>query len=341
MHPAKYTFAMHFVRLFLILIFAMSSLATQAQTVPTEWAAMFNYDPAAPLDLKERVYDRRPFATIYDIDFASPKGGRVSGFLVLPTSSGAHAGIVFGHWGQGDRLEFLPEALLYAQVGVASVMIDYPWVRPQPWRKPLFTAQTTDEQDKATEIQAIIDLRRSFDVLLHQSGVDAGRIAYIGHSFGAQFGAILTAIDKRMAASVLITGAPSYRAISIEGKSPSTVELQQQVGIEALRKAEHIMSALDGIRYVPFAAPVPLLFQFAQYEPSFSKESMQSYFDAASQPKAIHWYPAGHELNDVNALIDRANWIADQLKVPALHSVIAGEFKLREAGVVHHPGRHK
>jgi len=328
-------------RIVLILVFTMSFATTQAQKVPPELATMFNYDPAAPLDLKQQVYDRRPSATVYDIDFVSPRGGRVSGFLVLPTSSGTHPGIVFAHWGQGDKLEFLPEALLYAQVGVASVMIDYPWVRPQPWRRALFTAETTDEQDKTTEIQAIIDLRRSFDVLLRQSGVDASRIAYIGHSFGAQFGAILTAVDKRMAASVLITGAPSYRAIFIEGKSPAVVEIQQQAGIEALRKADHIMSVLDGIRYVPFATPVPLLFQFAQYEPSFSKESMQSYFDAASLPKAIHWYPAGHELNDVNALIDRANWISDQLKVPALRAVIADEFKLRGAGVIHQPGHRK
>jgi cephalosporin-C deacetylase-like acetyl esterase len=267
---AKYTFAMHAIRILPILIVAISSCLIRAQSVPAEWAKMFSYDSAAPLDLKERVYDSQPSATVYDIDFTSPKGGRVTGFLVLPTSSGRHPGIVFAHWGQGDRLEFLPEALLYARAGIASVMIDYPWVRPQPWRKPLFTAQTSDDQDKATEIQAIVDLRRSFDVLRQQSGIDAGRIAYVGHSFGAQFGAILTAIDKRMAASVLITGAPSYRAIFIDGKSPATVEIQQQAGIEALGKAEKVMNALDGIRYVPFAAPVPLLFQFARYEPAFS-----------------------------------------------------------------------
>jgi hypothetical protein len=145
----------------------------------------------------------------------------------------------------------------------------------------------------------------------------------------------MAAIDKRMAASVLITGAPSYRAIFIDGKSPDVVAIQQQAGFQALGKAEKVMSSLDAIRYVPFAAPVPLLFQFARYEPSFSREAMQSYFDAASQPKAIRWYPAGHELNDVNALIERADWIADQLKVPALRSVIAEEFKLRSAVVVH------
>ena len=169
-HAAKYTFAMHFIRILVISILTISSCLTWAQSVPTEWAKMFSYDSSAPLDLKKRVYDSQPSATAYDIDFLSPKSGRVTGFLVLPTSSGSHPGIVFAHWGQGDRLEFLPEALLYARAGIASVMIDYPWVWPQPWRKPLFTAQTSDDQDKATEIQAIVDLRRSFDVLRQQHG---------------------------------------------------------------------------------------------------------------------------------------------------------------------------
>ena len=155
-------------------------------------------------------------------------------------------------------------------------MIDYPWVRPQRWRKPLFSPQTTDEQDRETEIDAIVDLRRSIDVLNAQSGIDRSRLAYIGHSFGAQFGAILAAVDKRMSAAVLITGAPSFRAIFLEGKSPEVIAIQQQAGVQALRKADQVMNSLDAVRYVPFAAPVALLFQFAEYEPSFSKEAMQS-----------------------------------------------------------------
>lgn len=334
MYRAGILFAMDFRRSPILLMVAVT-LTAQAQKVTAELGQMFSYKSAAPLDLQKRVFDHQPSATIYDIDFASPKDGRVTGFLVLPTSSGLHPGIVFGHWGEVDRFEFLPEALVYAQAGIASIMIDYPWVRPQPWRKPLFTSQTSDEQDKETEIQAIVDLRRSFDVLEAQSGVDATRLAYVGHSFGAQFGAILAAVDKRMAASVLITGAPSYRAIFLEGTSPDVIAIRQQAGIETLRKAEQVMSSLDAIRYVPLAAPVPLLFQFAEYEPSFSKEAMQSYFDAASQPKSIRWYPAGHELNDVQAFIDRALWIAHWLKIPALRSEITEQFKFQRAAAAH------
>jgi hypothetical protein len=91
------------------------------------------------------------------------------------------------------------------------------------------------------------------------------------------------------------------------------------------------MNSSTHIRYVPFAAPVFLLFQFAEYEPSFLKEAMQSYFDAASRPKSIRWYPAGHELNDVQAFVHRALWIADRLKIPALRSEISRQFKLQRA----------
>lgn len=315
----------------LLLVIFIVALKLQAQNVPVEWRKMFNYDAAAPLDLKTRVFDRQAWATVYDIDYASPRNGRVSGFLVMPGSSGLHAGLIFGHWGQGDRFEFLPEALLYARAGIASIMIDYPWVRHQPWRKPLFTPQTTDQQDRETEVDAIVDLRRSVDVLKAQPGIDGSRLGYIGHSFGAQFGAVLAAVDQRISAAVLITGAPSFRAVFLEGKSPEVIAIQQQAGVPALRKAELVMNSLDADRYVPFAAPVALLFQFAEYEPSFSKEAMQSYFDAASQPKSIRWYRAGHELNDVHALIDRAAWIAERLRTPALNSVVKEQLTLRSA----------
>jgi hypothetical protein len=129
MYRAGILLGMDFRRISILLIVAVA-LTAQAQNVTPELGKMFSYNSAAPLDLQKRVFDHQPSATIYDIDFASPKDGRVTGFLVLPTSSGLHPGIIFGHWGQGDRLEFLPEALIYARAGIAAIMIDYPWVRP-------------------------------------------------------------------------------------------------------------------------------------------------------------------------------------------------------------------
>jgi hypothetical protein len=40
---------------------------------------------------------------------------------------------------------------------------------------------------------------------------------------------------------------------------------------------------------------------------------MERYFAAASEPKSVMWYDTGHELNDIKALLDRADWLQKQI----------------------------
>ena len=69
---------------------------------------LYDYDQKQPLDTKETLLFEREGATVYNISYASPKGGRVTAFLVVPAGEGPFAGLVFGHWGPGNRTEFLP-----------------------------------------------------------------------------------------------------------------------------------------------------------------------------------------------------------------------------------------
>ena len=155
-----------------------------------ELRRLFDYDSRQPLDVKlTPVYERSGVRT-FDLVYASPKGGMVTGYLVAPSGTGPSAGIVFGHWGPGDRTEFLPEAALYAQAGAVSVTIDYPWVRPAPWRKPQGQGLGKPEKDRDSWINAVVDLRRAIDLLAARPEVDARRIGYVGHSCGAQWGAM-------------------------------------------------------------------------------------------------------------------------------------------------------
>ena len=222
--------------------------------------------------------------------------------------------MVFGHWGPVNRTEFLPEAKLYARAGVVSVLIDYPWTRPAQWRRPVFTPNTRLEQDRDTYIQAVVDLRRAFGLLLSRPDVGRSRLAYVGHSYGAQWGAILTAVDRRMRATVLIAGVPSSASIYRDSDDPGMVELRQQIGIEALDAHLKIVGVLDAINYVKYSSPIPVLFQFARLERTFGEKAMRQYFEAAGRPKEARWYSTGHELNDVSALRDRALWLSKELK---------------------------
>jgi hypothetical protein len=84
---------------------------------------------------------------------------------------------------------------------------------------------------------------------------------------------------------------------------------------------------LDAIRYIPHAAPVPLLFQFATHERYFNEAAMKRYAQAASEPKVVKWYDTGHELNDFQALIDRAEWLQKQIGIKPLGPILQKRLK--------------
>ncbi len=295
------------IHLPLPLILALA--AVQPPALPAEAADRFAYEPV-PFDLAATVVQTGDGFTVQDVSYASPKGGRVTAYLVLPAGSGPFAGIAFGHWGYGNRTEFLPEAEMYARAGAASLLVDYPWVRPAPWRRTTARGFAEPEVDRDVFIQAVVDLRRGLDLLASRGDVDPARLAYVGHSYGAQWGAILAALDRRLKTAVLVAGVGALADIFLDSKDPDIAGLREATPRAELARYLEVHSVLDAIRYVPHAAPTPLLFQFARHERYLDLSAMERYAAAASQPKTVLWYDAGHEVNHPRALQDRADWLA-------------------------------
>ena len=285
-----------------------------AKTAPDYQAAsrLFDYDAKAPLDLQDKIIEEFDGGTLHDITYTSPKGGPVSAYLVVPKGKGPFAAILFGHWGNGTRAEFIPEAKLYAKAGAVSLIADYPWDRPQPWHK---TPNHYDkpELDREIEIQAVLELRRGIDLLLARPDVDPKRLAYIGHSYGAQWGSILSAVDRRMKTSVLMAGVAETGDIFLRGNHSSIIELRKSRPSGQFERYAQITGDIDAIHFVGHAAPIPLLLQFGNFEEYFDKTSMEHYAAAASDPKKVLYYDTGHDLNDPQALEDRYNWLADHI----------------------------
>lgn len=276
-------------------------------------ASIFTYAASVALDLQDTVLENLDGVTVHDITYASPGGGRVTAYLVVPAGSGPFAGILFGHWGGGNRTEFLPEAIAYARAGAVCLLPDYPWVRPAPWRRGL-QYSSGPKADFAVYVQAVIDLRRGLDVLHMRADVDPNRLAYIGHSYGAQWGAILAAVDRRFTTAILVAGVPDLEAIYLESDDPDLAALRDndRPRVDTLLA---VMAPLAAKRYVPHAAPIPLFFQFARYEQNYPVSASRRYFAAASEPKTAAWYPAGHDMNDPQALADRAAWLRRHLGI--------------------------
>ena len=94
---------------------------------------------------------------------------------------------------------------------------------------------------------------------------------------------------------------------------------------EVMARYLDVTSSIAAIRYVPYAQPTPLLFQFALRERTFGKSTMEQYYTAASEPKQIKWYDTGHELNDIQALVDRASWLHDKIGLNRVSFLPKGE----------------
>ncbi len=186
----------------------------------------FDYDAKQPLAVHDKVIEQFDGGTLHDITYASPKGGPIDAYLVVPNGTGPFAAILFGHWGNGTRAEFIPEAKIYARAGAVSLIPDYPWDRADPWHKNLDHFDKP-ELDRDIEIQAVVDLRRGIDLLLSRPGVDPKRLAYVGHSYGAQWGSILSAVDKRIKSAVLMAGVAECDDIFLRSNDPGIVDFRK------------------------------------------------------------------------------------------------------------------
>ena len=274
----------------------------------------FDYEQKAPLDIREVGVEQRGKVAIHDISYASPKGGRVPAYLVVPKGKGPFAAVIWGHWYQDgseflNRKEFLEEAIALAPSGVVSLLPDGPIARPGhvPITKPL------DELQITYRVQAILDMRRAADLLLGRGDVDPKRLGYVGHSYNATTGAFLAGIDKRFKAFVLMAGSLSDE---VDMKSKEFQDFRKQVGAEKVDAFVAKYLWLDQGKYVAHAAPAAVFLQYATKEEYLTPERAREYYALVSEPKTLKFYDAPHALN-AEARRDRIAFLAKELSLKA------------------------
>jgi len=296
----------------LVILASPADAGAASSPPPATRPVTFEYDARQPLEVKDTVIEETPELRLHDVSYASANKQRVSAYLVVPKGKGPFAPIVFGHWGNGNRAEFIPEAKLYARAGAVSILPDYPWDRGEPYRR---TTNQFDkpELDRDTFAQAVIDLRRAIDLVLSRKDVDPKRLAYVGHSYGAQWGAILTAVDRRMRTAILMAGVGEIGDVLLKNPDPEFAELRKALPPGVLERYIKVVGEVDAIHFVPKAAPVSVLMQFGKFEQYFDRDSANRYAAAASEPKKVLWYDTAHDLNDPQCLKDRQAWLVEHV----------------------------
>jgi dienelactone hydrolase len=307
------------MRTFVAVVLFLSATSSFAQNASPAHA--FDYDPKAPLEIQEVGVEHRGSVAIHDISYASPKGGRVPAYLVIPEGKGPFAAVLWGHWYWQNseffnRKEFLDEAVALAHAGVVSLLPTGPGAR---------TGHVQDKdplnhQQIAELVQAIVDMRRGADLLLLRKDIDPQRLAYVGHSYNAGVGGFLSGLDKRFKALVLMAGGLSDE---LDMKSEEFQQFRQKMGPEKVDAFTAKYAWTDPGKFVTHAAPATVFLQYATQEKFLTAERARQYAAIVSEPKQFKLYDAPHALN-AEARRDRIAFLSVQLKLKPLNpSLIA------------------
>ncbi|MDQ3712055.1 MAG: prolyl oligopeptidase family serine peptidase, partial [Acidobacteriota bacterium] len=202
----------------------------------------------------------------------------------------------------------LDEAVVLAKAGVLSLLPDGVIARPGFVGDEDFFSESVP----AAFFQQILDLRRGIDLLAARKDVDDKRIGYVGHSYGSNAGGVLTGIEKRIKAFVLMASGLSDEA-DMFSDEPPFVGLRKKYGEDRVRSLMTKYAYLDPVHYVKRAAPSAVFLQHGKNDGHLGRRA-QHYFSLVSEPKEMKLYDAGHALN-AEARRDRYEFLRKQLKL--------------------------
>jgi dienelactone hydrolase len=276
--------------------------APTATTATTASSSLFDYDRSAPLRYEDRGRVNPGYPVrVRDVSYASPGGGRVTAFLVVPPGKGPYPGVLYLHGAGEDRTRLAVPAAWLAARGAVALVIDSAFARTKssPPKDPLGSL----EWGRDLTAQTVVDLRRGVDLLRSLPQVDPERIGFVGYSAGAKMGAILAGVERRVRAYDLMSGgSPPVDAFA--AAAPAGIR----------RQVARVISQIDPLRSIRHAAPAALFFQDGLRDEIVPRPQLRALARAGSDPKRIRWYRAGHSLN-ARAYRDQLAWLSRELGV--------------------------
>lgn len=177
---------------------------------------------------------------------------------------------------------FVPEMQEFAREGYAGLAIQEPVKRPPFAEFYVFDA----DKESAGHVRYVTDLRRGLDLLEALPDIDATRLGFVGHSLGCKMGSIVSGVDDRMDAYVLMD-CFGYDTDPAWGNVP-----MQGVGTEEER-ATYLdrMALYNAANYVSHNEGAAFLVQASRAEWDVGTVAL---YDAAVEPKTLQWYESGH-----------------------------------------------
>lgn len=241
----------------------------------------FEPDPNEPLCLWRGAGAPPPLAPelrAEAFEFSS-RGDRVPGQIWLPREgSGPFPTVLLQHGLHGSKqADYVGFAgAPWVRAGAAVVSIDFPLHgdRESPKLRDMILAglgvsgeatPTARAVVREAVRQAVLDLRRTVDVIAAHPALDAERFAYAGLSLGGIIGTSFVASDPRPRAAALALAGGGFGGVGV-----------------------------DPCLQVARIAPRPTLFVNMRSDRTIRPPATEKLFAAAGEPKQIEWYEGDH-----------------------------------------------
>jgi dienelactone hydrolase len=262
-------------------------------------ASPFVYDREAPLRFRDAGILNRGFPiAIHDVSYASPRGGRVRGLLLVPPGEGRRAAVVYLHGSGGAPVDLIPLATWMAARGAVTLSVESAYARAQG---PSPAGVEGLRRQRDLEAQTVVDLRRAVDLLGARRDVDPERIGFVGYSAGARSGAILAGVEPRIVAFGLMSG----------GASP-VAEYADAAPVGLRRDVRRMLGQVDPLRWVRRARSESLFLQNGRRDAVVPESALRALARAAPHGTRVRWYDAGHPLSR-RAYRDQLAWLSKRL----------------------------
>lgn len=291
------------------LVFMAFTDVARAQKAPPEQAKLFDYSIAATVPaMAGGVFRKAKCCDVTEWKLVRPAdaegGGDIELTVVAPISKGRHPTVLWLHreGNEVKRAMFVQEAEALAASGIASLLVELPFKQPYVHRAD------NNAGDADTIKAAVIDTRRAIDWAATRPEFNIDKLAIVGHRFGAWAAALVTGVDKRVDALVLM---------SPPGKPSGWLQVTEQAKAKQFREAfdkeswiDYLTSIepLDPEKWIQYAAPAKVYFQFGSSDGWVQTLEQVDLYRATSQPKARQMFDSDEMLND-DARKDRGLWL--------------------------------
>lgn len=288
----------------LILLLTLSTFWLASGQTPQVAKTPFHYESSHTLSVVDSIIEQQNGLTVHQITFPSPKGGKVTGILVVPQGKGPFAGVLLAHGMPSSARAYIPRAKYVARHRAIVLALDAPFARRSG------EALSFTPQDSSEQVQMIVDLRRSLDWLVSRPDIDPTRVAFVGRSYGGTIGVLLAGVEPRLKSYILSVAdgglVTHFTDPGYMGETFRSLPKAQQARWVAA------MLPLEPIRYIQQRKRVPILFQNGLSDPAIPLAKARQLHQLTPGPKTIKWYKAGHDLT-VGAYLDQLRFLHETI----------------------------